>query len=192
MIHTQKIKDAIRFSIDVHEIVQKQKRKGKDIPYITHPLTVGLILASAGAGEDLIVAGILHDTVEDSPLEKKVTKEKLELAFGENVAELVVSVTEKDRALSWDEIKRKDIEHIKTLSRESLLLKSADVVANTSELLDDYEREGEATFARFHVPKEKFLKMYINVMKEILKYSVKNPLKEDVKELLAHIRKLNR
>ncbi len=70
MIYTQKIQHAIRFAIKTHEGYQKQKRKGKDVPYITHPLTVGLILAKAGANEDVIIAGILHDTIEDSIEEK--------------------------------------------------------------------------------------------------------------------------
>ena len=56
MLYSNKISKAIRFSIKTHEIYQKQKRKGKDIPYITHPLTVGLILARAGADEDVVVA----------------------------------------------------------------------------------------------------------------------------------------
>ena len=66
MQYTQKIKEAIRVAIRVHEIDQKQKRKGKDVPYITHPLVVGLILARISEDEDVVVAGILHDTVEDS------------------------------------------------------------------------------------------------------------------------------
>ena len=71
MIYTKKIKDAIKFSIKTHEVYQKQKRKGKDIPYITHPLTVGLILARAGAWPHIIAGGILHDTIEDSVPEHK-------------------------------------------------------------------------------------------------------------------------
>jgi len=87
MIYTQKIQDAIYFSVKTHEVYQKQKRKGKDIPYITHPLVVGLILAKAGASEDVMVAGILHDTIEDSIDEKKVDKEMLSERFGDAVAE---------------------------------------------------------------------------------------------------------
>jgi len=48
------------------EVYQKQKRKGKDIPYITHPLTVGIILSQIGASEDVVCAGELpgaHETV---------------------------------------------------------------------------------------------------------------------------------
>jgi (p)ppGpp synthase/HD superfamily hydrolase len=63
MIFTPKSKKAIRFATKTHEIYQKQKRKGKDIPYITHPLAVGLILARANASEDVVVAGIVHDTI---------------------------------------------------------------------------------------------------------------------------------
>src|SRR3989344_784375 len=91
MLFSSKIQIAITFAIKVHEIDRKQKRKGKDIPYITHPLTVGLILARAGASEDVVVAGILHDAIEDSIREKKVSREMIAGLFGENVAELVDS-----------------------------------------------------------------------------------------------------
>ncbi len=78
MLYNYKISRAIRFSTKTHEVYQKQKRKGKDIPYITHPITVGLILSRAGADENTVVAGILHDTIEDSVEEKKVSEEMLE------------------------------------------------------------------------------------------------------------------
>ncbi len=71
MILTHNIRRAIKFSIKTHEVYQKQKRKGKDVAFITHPLSVGLILSLAGADENEIIAGILHDTIEDSIPEKK-------------------------------------------------------------------------------------------------------------------------
>ena len=43
MVYTDLIREAVSFAIKTHEIDQKQLRKGKDIPYITHPLTVGII-----------------------------------------------------------------------------------------------------------------------------------------------------
>lgn len=100
ILHTPRMSAAIRFSIKTHEVYQKQKRKGKDIPYITHPLIVGLILAHAGASEEIVIAGILHDTIEDIPAEKKVTKEMTSERFGDEVAELVDSVTEQDKELA--------------------------------------------------------------------------------------------
>jgi (p)ppGpp synthase/HD superfamily hydrolase len=56
MQYSFKIQKAIKFATKTHEIYEKQKRKGKDIPYITHPLTVGLILAGSGANDDVICA----------------------------------------------------------------------------------------------------------------------------------------
>ncbi len=132
MIYTNKIQKAIRFSVKTHEVYQKQKRKGKDVPYIVHPLTVGLILASAGASEDVIAAGILHDTIEDSIAEKKVTQEMLAERFGDHVAGLVVSVSEMRKDLSWEERKHEAFEHIATFSHDSLLVKSADLISNVN------------------------------------------------------------
>ena len=106
MIYTSKIKKAIKFATKTHEVYQKQKRKGKDIAYITHPLTVGIILSQAKASEDVIVAGILHDTIEDSTDEKKVTIEMIEERFGKETSNLVLSVTETDKSLSWEERKK--------------------------------------------------------------------------------------
>ncbi|MFZ1720119.1 MAG: HD domain-containing protein, partial [Candidatus Moraniibacteriota bacterium] len=112
MIYTNKIEKAIKFAGKTHNHYQEQKRKGKNIPYIAHPLTAGIILALAGASEDVIVAGILHDTIEDSIDEKKVTAEMIAERFGEKVRDLVLSVTEMDKSLPWVERKALALAHI--------------------------------------------------------------------------------
>ena len=183
MIYTQKLKNAIRFAIKTHEVYQKQTRKGKDIAYITHPLTVGIILASAKANEDVVAAGILHDTIEDSPSEKKVTAGMLAERFGETVAQLVVSVTEQDKLLSWEERKHDAFERIEHFSQDSLLLKSADIISNVSELLDDYARHAEEIFVRFSAPKEKMIQHQLASIAAILERWPENPLAEDLQRL---------
>lgn len=187
MIYTKKIKDAIKFSIKTHEVYQKQKRKGKDIPYITHPLTVGLILARAGASEEIIIAGILHDTVEDSTPEKKVTREMIVERFGDKVAELVLNVTETNKELSWEERKTEALEHIKKFSHESVLIKSADVVSNMSELLDDHEQEGESVWARFSAPKEKLLQNAHGVISALINRWPESLLASDLQAIDEHL-----
>ncbi len=182
-IYTSKIQKAIRFAIKTHDIYQKQKRKGKDIAYITHPLTVGLILSLAGASEDVIVAGILHDTIEDSIDEKKVTVEMLEERFGKVVAENVLSVTETDKSLSWVERKKQAIEHISTFSHDSLLIKSADILANGKELMDDHIEHGDMIFSRFNSPKEALLRNQLRLITAIIKKWEDNPFAEDLKFL---------
>ncbi|PIZ65152.1 hypothetical protein CO051_01240 [Candidatus Roizmanbacteria bacterium CG_4_9_14_0_2_um_filter_39_13] len=54
MIYTKIINKAITFTTKIHEIDTKKKRKGKDIPYITHSLAVGLILARVTKDENII------------------------------------------------------------------------------------------------------------------------------------------
>ncbi len=176
MIYTKKIKDAVKFSIKTHEVYQKQKRKGKDIAYITHPLTVGIILAQAGAHEDVIVAGILHDTIEDSTEKKKVTTQMLDERFGENVTALVLSVTEQNQKMTWEERKAEALEHVAHFSHDSLLVKSADIISNTSELIDDYDRHGEKVFDRFFASKEKYLEHQLALIKAIKLRWPENPL----------------
>jgi (p)ppGpp synthase/HD superfamily hydrolase len=192
MIFTPKIRKAIVFSIKTHEVYQKQKRKGKDIAYITHPLTVGLILARANAGEDVIVAGILHDTIEDSIDKKKVTCAMLAERFGKNVAHLADSVTEQRRDLKWEKRKREALAHIKTFSHDSLLVKSADVISNVSEILEDYRKEGPKTFRRFNAPKEKVVRHYMETMETILDRWPKNPFADDLNVLTISLKEIER
>jgi hypothetical protein len=180
MIYSIAIQKAVRFSMKTHEVYQKQKRKGKDIPYITHPLTVGLILARAGADENTIVAGILHDTMEDSIPAKKVTREMIEERFGAEAALLVESVTETKRDLPWADRKQEALEHIKTFSNNSVLLKSADVISNTSEILADFETNGEEIFTRFNASKADLLGNYIRTMTALIEKWSDSPLVGDL------------
>ena len=76
------IEEAIEVAAEAH---QGQYRKGTRTPYITHPYAVGLILMEAGCSEAVIVAGILHDTVEDTELTLGFIQEH----FGEYVAGIV-------------------------------------------------------------------------------------------------------
>ncbi|PIR83678.1 hypothetical protein COU18_03300 [Candidatus Kaiserbacteria bacterium CG10_big_fil_rev_8_21_14_0_10_51_14] len=186
MIYTNKIQKAIRFATKTHEIYQKQKRKGKDIPYITHPLTVGLILSRAGADEDTIVAGILHDTIEDSLPEKKVTRAMLVQRFGENVADIVESVSENNKDLPWEDRKREAREHIQTFSHDSLLVKSADLISNVTEIVADFER-GETIFAQFNAPIEKLRTHYLESITAIVARWPENPLAADLTEVRVQL-----
>jgi (p)ppGpp synthase/HD superfamily hydrolase len=187
MLYSEKIQKAVKFSIKTHEVYKKQKRKGKDIAYITHPLTVGLILSLAGADEDVIVAGILHDTAEDSLEEKKVTMEMIAERFGERVAGIVMSVTEKNKELPWDVRKKIALEHIAGYDRDSLMLKSADVINNGTELVDDHKKHGDKVFKNFNAPKDKLLRNQLAVIGAILKRWPENPLRGDLDHLLKKL-----
>ena len=191
IIYTLRVKNAIRFSIKTHEIYQKQKRKGKDVAYITHPMTVGIILGMAGAEEDLIIAGILHDTIEDSVEEKKVDERMLQERFGEKVMRIVKSVSEDKDCHIWAERKKRAREKIRKFNHDSLLVKSADTISNVVELIDDYIVHGDETFNRFGGGKEKVIENYLKVMKIIIKKWRGNPLRDDLENLIVELEKLD-
>ncbi len=185
MIYTPRLQDAIHFSIEVHEEKQKQKRKGKDIAYITHPLTVGHILALAGAPEDVVIAGLLHDTIEDSAPLHKVSREMLAGRFGDVVAELVHHVTEKNRLLTWQQRKTAALEEIQNFTSEAIFVKSADVLSNSTELLRDYVLDGDKTFERFHTSKDAMINHSLHTIEALIKAWPENPLCADLE--IIHI-----
>ena len=80
----------------------RQVRKGTRIAYITHPFAVGVILARAGCSEEVIAAGILHDTVEDA----RVKLSRIREEFGEKVASIVEKCTEPDKRRPWNKRKQ--------------------------------------------------------------------------------------
>lgn len=193
MIYSEKIQRAIKFSVKTHQVYQEQKRKGKGTPYISHPLTAGLILALAGATEDVVVAGILHDTIEDSVSHKKVTPEMVEERFGTTVKDLVVSVTEMDRTLPWAERKALALEHIAHFSHDSVMVKSADMLSNGTELVDDYRvelkagRDGKEVFSRFKATAEETLTNYERVIEALLARFPESLLTDDLLNLAEEI-----
>lgn len=191
MVFTYKIKEAIGFSIKTHEVYQKQVRKGKDVAYITHPLTVGIILARAGVKEDVVAAGILHDTIEDSVPEKKVSRDMLAKKFGENVADIVASVSEISKDLPWEKRKEEMLQRIATFSHSSLLVKSADIISNAAELIDDCEQDGDKVFSRFNAPKEKILQHYLLTITAIVSRWSESPLAEDLRSVARGLQSLN-
>lgn len=101
-----RIYEAIQLAIKAHD---KQFRKLDGDIYAAHPLEVGIILASNNYDEDIVIAGILHDTVEDT----YVTLEDISYQFGDHVKNLVSGCSEKNKSLPWKERK---IDALKTIN----------------------------------------------------------------------------
>lgn len=187
------LQKAVALAIQTHEINQKQKRKGKDVPYVVHPLMVGLILAKAGAHDAIIAAGILHDTIEDSVPEKKVTSEMMRRNFGLVVAGAVDDVTEKNKQLPWKERKLEALEHIRTLQGPSLWVKTADTISNVSDLLRDYEIDHDSAFSHFNASKEDILGNYRSVIDALLERwgtKAENPMIMDLRALADDLKRI--
>ena len=138
---------AILFATVAH---QGQYRKGTDIPYITHPFEVAQILTAAGCDHTLIIAGLLHDVLEDTDK----TSGDIEKQFGPLILSLVQSNSE-DKSRSWEERKQHTITYMKEhASFEELLLACADKLSNLRSIKADYMEYGEALWSRFNRGKE--------------------------------------
>lgn len=127
-----------------------QVRKGSATPYIVHPLETMSILVSAKAETTLLIAGVLHDTVEDTD----TTLEEIADLFGNDVAELV-SYNSEDKSKSWDERKKHTIDSLKNAPFNVKLLAASDKLSNLRSIAADYKAVGEDFWKRFNAPKEK-------------------------------------
>ena len=124
-----RIISAISFAADKH---RNQRRKDIEAsPYINHPIALANILANEASIEDekVLVAAILHDTIEDT----ETTAAELADLFGDDVTAIVLEVSD-DKSLPKAERKRLQVEHAPTISRRAKLVKLADKIANLRDI----------------------------------------------------------
>lgn len=142
---------ALAFAVDRHSLVE-QARKGTRFPYVVHPIRVAEILEHARYGEDVVVAGFLHDTVEDAG----VTLDELRAEFGDRVATLVEKASEPDKSADWKTRKQHTIDQIAIEDdRDALALMAADKLDNVRSIRETLRAEGEKrTWARFRRGRE--------------------------------------
>ena len=138
---------AIEVAVKAH---QKQKRKGTSIAYITHPFAVGIILAGAGCSEEVVAAGILHDTIEDA----RIKRSRIREAFGEQVAFIVEKCTEPDKRRSWRERKQHTLASLKEAGLDVKFVVCADKLHNIRTIARDYRKVGERVWKRFRRGRE--------------------------------------
>lgn len=154
------IEKALVIAASAHE---GQYRKNTKIPYITHPVAVGMILQNAGYREEMVAAGILHDTVEDTDL----TLADIEREFGKEVADIVEGCSEPDKSLSWEERKQHTIEYLKTAREEIRVVACADKLHNVRSIRKDFDQDGEVVWNRFKRGREQQEWYYKNVIESI-------------------------
>jgi (p)ppGpp synthase/HD superfamily hydrolase len=126
-----------------------QKRKGSSVPYIAHLLGVASLVFEAGGDEDLAIAALLHDVVEDCggmPMLKEVRKR-----FGKRVAHIVDGCTDayEEPKPEWYERKGKYLERLVTEDDDVRLVSCADKLHNAGTILRDYREVGESIWERF-------------------------------------------
>jgi (p)ppGpp synthase/HD superfamily hydrolase len=128
-----------------------QVRKGGDIPYVGHLLTVAGLVINDGGSEAQAIAALLHDAVEDAGGPE--TLEEIRANFREDVARIVeeCSDTDEEPKPPWHERKRKYIDHLADVGADTLLVSVADKLDNARSMLRDYHTHGPSLWQRFTV-----------------------------------------
>lgn len=149
MILTHRLQEAINEAARLHrDQIRKDSLK---TPYITHLVGVMILISSATHDEDVLVAGLLHDALEDVD---GYTPEKLETTFGSRVKNIVLGVTEefklkKEKAPSWKIEKIQYIENLKVAPEESVIVSLADKIQNTRSLIELMRAENSHSLSSF-------------------------------------------
>ena len=165
---------ALEISAKAHS---KQKRKGTDIPYIIHPVGVALILSKYGYSDDFIIAGLLHDTVEDT----SVTLKDIEKLFGKEIADIVDGCTEPNKFWSWKKRKMHTIELLKTASEGIRTVSCADKLHNIGTMKNEFENIGEKVWKRFKVGREEYRWYFQSIVEVICNNENQKPLFNEFK-----------
>ena len=104
-VYSPALYDAIQLAARAHH---HQVRKGTEIPYIVHPLAVAGLLIRVSTPEPAVIAALLHDVVEDTP----VTIQEILSRFGREVADLVTALSEPDKKAPWEDRKAHTIDYL--------------------------------------------------------------------------------
>ncbi len=152
-----RLQRAFRYAAEKH---YGQTRKQSAVPYLSHLMAVASLVLEAGGDEDMAIAALLHDVVEDCggmPRLREIRKR-----FGARVAKIVEGCTDSfgEPKPEWVERKKDYLREVKHADVETRLVSASDKLHNVRTILADYRQDGEAIWARFSGKKEGTLWYY--------------------------------
>ncbi|MGA7461945.1 MAG: HD domain-containing protein [Candidatus Korobacteraceae bacterium] len=174
---------ALLFASQIH---REQDRKKSGIPYISHLLGVTSIVLDYGGDEEMGIAALLHDAVEDHggrPMLKVI-----EQLFGARVAKMVDGCTDSyaedpKKKESWERRKFRYLRRIRHEDAETRFVSAADKLYNVRAVLRDLRYDGEIIFTRFSAPKVKTLWYYRSLVREYRAGGITHRLKPLIDDL---------
>lgn len=146
--YTNRLDSAIRKAAWAHE-KQSQHRKGSDVPYIIHPFAVMTIASNVTKDEDVLVACLMHDVLED--VDASIYDEnKMRKDFGDRVVAIVKDVTKDEKEPDWRKRSEAYLNHLEhNASDEAVIVSAADKIHNLQSILIDHSTYGDDIWARF-------------------------------------------
>jgi (p)ppGpp synthase/HD superfamily hydrolase len=130
-------------------------RKGTGVPYLTHLMAVSSLVGEYGGDEDLMIAALLHDALEDRP--DRITLSQINARFGWRVGRVVEGCSDCQSFPKppWEQRKRAYLARLPGESGDVKLVSAADKLHNASALLRDARLMGDAHWSRFNASKDR-------------------------------------
>ena len=152
---------------------ENQKRIKEDINLSVHSITVGYMLKDIGCSKEVVISGFLHDIIEDTEYDYNYLKDN----FGDDVADIVLAVSEDVSITDWYKRKVEFLNRFKTASIDVLLVELADKLHNLVFDYDTYLKEGKEGLATLNISYD-MNKWYYSEMGKLFndKIAENNPL----------------
>jgi (p)ppGpp synthase/HD superfamily hydrolase len=168
--YSDRINHALAFAAKHHD---QQVRKGTRLPYLTHPANVAIILTRYGQNDDVVVAGILHDVIEDCVRQAythDMLVQRIGDKFGTDVLDTVLAVTYRrtdDDGIELSHEERRDdyLERLANASEAAHWVCAADKLHNASTIVADLRRtiDPNTVWSRFTGGREATIRWYRRV-----------------------------
>lgn len=185
--YSDRINHALAFAAKHHD---QQVRKGTRLPYLTHPANVAIILTRYGCAEPTVVAGILHDVIEDCvsmSYTSEMLQQRIGEKFGPDVLETVLAVTyrrldDDGVELSGDERRDDYVERLAGANESARWVCAADKLHNASTIVADLRRtiDPATIWRRFSVGKEGTLLWYRRVYDRLAEVGFSGAIMEEL------------
>lgn len=177
------IADALEVAAKAHQ--GDTRKGGNEIPYIIHPMEVAITLQKNEMSDEIVAAGLLHDTLEDTYIKVDNLIER----FGEDITELVIGASEKlenREKTSWEKRKEYTINHLKNVDLKIKYIACADKLSNIRSMIRDYDKIGDGLWDRFNRGYDKQKWYYKNLVMSLKKLEGLN-MYEQFKKAVSYL-----
>jgi (p)ppGpp synthase/HD superfamily hydrolase len=186
------VQEAARYAETAHA---DDRRKGTDIPYLSHLWGVAALVMDHGGDDRQVAAALLHDVVEDHGGEARLAD--VRSRFGDDVADMVADLSDSvvDTTAGvpkppWEERKRAYLDHLTQVADRSALVSAADKLHNLRAITSDYRMIGSELWRRFTVHEPGAHLWYYGELIERLAGRVPEQLGTELQRTMAELDRL--
>jgi (p)ppGpp synthase/HD superfamily hydrolase len=185
-IYSERFTNAFAYAARLHA---RQKRKGTNKPYIGHLMSVASIVIAYGGDEEMAIAALLHDVVEDAGGSKRLRE--IRKKFGKRIARIVDGCTDTDQDPKppWLQRKKDYIARVAREAEDTRLVSAADKLSNARDILEDLRADGVSAFERFTGKQEGTL-WYYRTLVQVFRKAGTNPLVEELARVVGRLEKV--